>query len=101
MPFSIAQWKILNTTPFFNSLQIRTSGMAIVCSFFSLSTFISLKTYLALLELVDLHGCLIIYGTGCIFGMLFVLYVLDETSGKSLDDIGAEKKVKNGEITRC
>lgn len=77
--------------------------MAIVCSMLSLSTFICLKTYLALLERFDLHGCLIIYAVGCIFGFFFVLFLLDETSGKSLDDVGNESKVKKGEtiITYC
>lgn len=76
--------------------------MAIVCSMLSLTTFVCLKTYLALLELFDLHGCLTIYAVGCILGFFFVLFVLDETSGKSLDEVGIENKVKKGEIiTKC
>lgn len=76
--------------------------MAIVCSTLSLTTFVCLKTYLALLELFDLHGCLTIYAVGCILGFFFVLFVLDETSGKSLDEVGDEDKIKRGEIiTQC
>lgn len=50
-------------------------------------SFVSLKAYPILLESLDLHGCLIIYGIGCIFGAIFVLMVLKETRGKPLDDM--------------
>lgn len=76
--------------------------MAIVCSILSLTTFICLKTYLTLLEHYDLHGCLTIYAIGCVLGFFFVYFVLDETSGRSLDDVGNDNKVKKGDIvTKC
>lgn len=39
---------------------------------------------------IDIHGVLLIYAVGCMIGFLFVLFVLKETSGQSLDDVGAE-----------
>ena len=76
--------------------------MAIVCGILSLTTFVCLKTYLTLLELFDLHGCLAIYAVGCVLGFFFVYIVLDETSGRSLDDIGTDNKIKKGDAsTKC
>lgn len=66
--------------------------MAIISVSLGFATFISLKLYPTLLDLFDLHGCLTVYGIGCIIGFLFVLFVLKETKGRSLDDIGVKEK---------
>lgn len=50
--------------------------------------------YPIMLRLIDLHYCLSIYGVGCIVGFIFVLFVLDETSGQPLDDVGLNKTAK-------
>lgn len=70
--------------------QVRTYGMAVICFSDNCVSFVSLKAYPILLESLDLHGCLIIYGTGCIFGAIFVLMVLKETRGKPLDDVSID-----------
>lgn len=37
-----------------------------------------------------MHITLCVYGIGCVVGALFVAFVLKETSGQSLDDIGMD-----------
>lgn len=68
--------------------------MSIICGTMSFFVFISTKMYPLLLQSLDLHGCLSIYGCGCIIGFIFVLLVVKETSGTSLDDVGVEEKKK-------
>lgn len=68
--------------------------MAIICCVFSLAAFLSVKTYPILVQIVDLHVCFAIYALGCTVGFFFVLFVLKETSGQSLDDVGIDKKDK-------
>lgn len=41
-------------------------------------------------ERIDIHGVLLIYAVGCMIGFFFVLFILKETSGQSLDDVGIE-----------
>lgn len=53
-----------------------------------------------MLETIDLHGCMGIFGTGCIIGTVFVAFVLEETKGKSLDDVGLDEKHKMARDTR-
>lgn len=50
--------------------------------------------YPILLNSIDLHGCLSIYGLGCIAGSIFILLVLKETSGECLDDVGHKPNTK-------
>lgn len=81
--------------------QIRTTGMTIICFSFSLVTFISVKFYPILLEILDLHGCLLIYAIGSFIGALFVLFILEETTGTSLDEVGMdmnENVMKNDKL---
>lgn len=44
---------------------------------------------------VDLHGCFLIYGVGCLCGFFFILFILKETSGESLDDVGVNENTKD------
>lgn len=69
--------------------------MTIISCSLGFVSFISVKAYPILLESVDLHGCLSIYGGCSIIGFIFVLFVLKETSGKSLDDVGSEQKMNS------
>lgn len=68
--------------------------MAIVSGSFSIVNFSCIKIYPILLESVDLHGCLSIFAAGCIIGFLFVLFIVEETNGQSLDDVGVTEKTK-------
>lgn len=37
---------------------------------------------------------MLIFGIGSVLGAIFVLFFVDETSGKCLDDVGADEKAK-------
>lgn len=68
--------------------------MAIICCSLSFDAFVSVKFYPILLEAIDLHGCFIVYGVGSLIGFLFVLCILEETSGQCLDDVGTDHRAK-------
>lgn len=70
--------------------KIRTNGMGIICCSFSTFAFISQKMFPILSARIDIHGVLLIYAIGCMIGFFFVLFILKETSGQSLDDVGTE-----------
>lgn len=48
--------------------------------------------------MLDLHGCMMIYGIGSICGAIFVILVLKDTSGISLDDVGIDENTKQNQI---
>lgn len=39
------------------------------------------------MELLNLYGCMMIFGMGCTVGAVFILCVLNETSGLPLDEL--------------
>jgi hypothetical protein len=47
-----------------------------------------------MLELIGMHGCMLIFGVACLGGAAFVLLVLPETKGKSIEVIVAELEGK-------
>lgn len=47
------------------------------------------------MEMLNLYGCMMIFGIGCSVGAIFVLCFLDETSGLSLDAIGMNDDIEN------
>lgn len=61
--------------------------MVIVSLFISISVFACLKSVPILMEMLDLYGCMTIFGIGCTVGAIFVLYALEETSGVPLDEV--------------
>lgn len=67
-------------------LQIRTVGVTIISIVLSIAAFVSLKLFPILLDTQDVHGCLSLYGCGCVIGAIFVLFAMKETNGKPLDD---------------
>ena len=84
----------MNLNEILNYLQIRTVGMSMIYAFGNVINFVTLKTYPILLDKIDLHGCLMIYGIGCVIGFIFVLFVLKETTGQSLDDVGIDANIQ-------
>ena len=60
----------------------------------SFTSFIALKLFPILLEIVALHGCMIILAIGCIVGSLFIALAMKETAGQSLDDVDTNGKMK-------
>lgn len=75
-------------------LQIRNTGMAIAAFCSNLSLFGILKVFPILLEMIGLHGCMAIFGICSMMGVVFVSFVLKETRGISLDDVGSNEQVK-------
>lgn len=74
------------------SFQLRTFGIALVGSSVSLAAFVSVKSFPIIIEVFDLHGCMMIFCVGSVLGAIFVLFVIDETTGKCLDDVGLDEK---------
>lgn len=66
--------------------------MAIICCTLSIDAFVAVKYYPILLEAIDLHGCFVVFGIASLIGFFFVLFVLEETTGQCLDDVGTEQK---------
>lgn len=77
--------------------QVRTFGYAIVIIWISIVSFIVTKSFPILFEIIDIHGVMMIFGVGSILGGFFVAFVMEETSGKSLDfdDVGLDKKTES------
>lgn len=80
--------------------------MGVVVFANNIAGFISVKIFPILLEIVDIHGSLMIFGIASIAGAIFVLFVMEETSGQSLDDIEEENKTtmecdNKTEINQC
>lgn len=87
---SMNSWKSFIFFPF---IQIRTLGMSLISCAISMCAFTAVKLFPILLELLNLHGCMLIYGSCCIAGSFYVIFVLNETSKKSLDEIGKTEKI--------
>lgn len=68
------------------SFQVRTFSYVIVVIWMSVCTFIVTKLFPILLEIIDIDGCMMIFGVGSTLGVVFVIFVMEETRGKSLDD---------------
>lgn len=69
-------------------------GMACVTFTCNLTLFVFLKLFPILLEIIDLYGCMAIHGFLCIVATIFVAFVLKETTGQNLDDVGLDAKMK-------
>lgn len=75
-------------------LQIRTFGIAIICFSINISTFAFVKLLPLLLDVLDLHGCMTIFGVACIGGAIFISVAVKETNKQSLDDVGLDEQSK-------
>lgn len=58
---------------------------------YNVACFTTLKLFPILLEMIGIHGCMLIYGISCVLGALYVFVGMKETKGRSLDE--AEAKV--------
>lgn len=72
------------------SFQIRTIGMSINILCLNLSAFFLSKYFPIMQEMIGLYGCLSFMSSACVFGILFVIFVMKETRGTNLDAIGAD-----------
>lgn len=74
--------------------------MAIIIVTVSIVAFTTIKLFPPFLEIIDLHGCMMIFAIGSLLGAIYVFLVVDETSGKCLDDVGADDRKKIEYIAR-
>ncbi|XP_031637651.1 facilitated trehalose transporter Tret1-like [Contarinia nasturtii] len=72
--------------------KIRTIGLTICVLSMYISAFIFVKMFPIILTLIDLYGCMIILMVGCVVAAFFVIFVLDETKGQTLDTIQSTEK---------
>ncbi|XP_055295168.1 facilitated trehalose transporter Tret1-like [Sitodiplosis mosellana] len=70
--------------------KIRTLGLTISTFGYNFACFTCLKLFPLLMEMIGLHCCMAILGIGCILGALFVFTVMEETMGRSLEQVDKE-----------
>lgn len=68
--------------------QIRTIGMSINIVSLNVSAFVMSKYFPIVSEMIGMYGCLSLMSASCIFGIIFVVFVMEETKGRNLDSIG-------------
>lgn len=66
--------------------QIRTAGMVLFSVVMNTIQFSGDKLFPVLLEMIYLHGILLLLGANCCVGLVFVAF-MKETKGESLDSI--------------
>lgn len=70
----------------FSLEQVRTFGSMVCMLSNSVFAFISLKTFPILMHSVHLYGVSWICAGVCFFGILFAIFILQETKGKNLNE---------------
>lgn len=74
------------------SFQIRTIGMSINTLAMYASSFVISKYFPIMCEMIGMYGCLSLMSAACILGIIFVIFVMEETNGRSLDSIESATK---------
>lgn len=82
----------------FTVSQIRTFGVALMGASVSIAAFVSAKLFPIMIEIFGLHGCLLIFCVGSVLGAIFVLFVIDDTAGVCIDDVGLDDKTNTKRI---
>jgi SP family facilitated glucose transporter-like MFS transporter 8 len=87
----IASWGIL-TLPFVVLAEImpekiRASAVSIAMAIVWILGFVSIKYIYQLFESFGMHGASFIFAGVCFIGMLFIIFFVPETKGKSLEEI--------------
>lgn len=72
-------------------LQVRTFGSMLCMLSNSIFAFISLKTFPILLQNLNLYGVSWICAGVCFYGILFSIFILEETKGKNLNECSKSK----------
>lgn len=55
----------------------------------NISAFLMSKYFPIMSSMIGMHGCLSFMSGACILGMIFVIFVMEETKGRNLDSIGS------------
>lgn len=71
--------------------KVRSFGLTIGTAFMSVFAFGLVMTFPILMNIIDLHGCMLIFAATCAFGIIFICIFVDETKGKTLDLLKEEK----------
>lgn len=77
--------------------KIRTIGISVNTVAMNISSFVMTRYFPLMSSMIGLNGCLMVMAGICISGILFVIFVLEETNGKSLDSLegcAAQKEKK-------
>lgn len=86
----------------FYFLQIRSFGVTLSTVAINSIAFVVVKSFPILCEIIQMYGCMMIFSICCACGVLFVIFVMDETKGKALDVAqGSEKSEKNNAGSKC
>lgn len=65
-----------------------------------ITSFASLKLFPVLIDVIQLYGCLSIFAVSCIFGAFFVIFVLKETNGMTIEGIGSHNNNSDTDKTQ-
>lgn len=68
--------------------QIRTIGMVINTFALTSASFLTTRYFPIMSEAIGMYGCLFFMASMCLLGILFVIFVMEETNGRNLDSIG-------------
>lgn len=71
-------------------VQIRAVGLALCIFMLNIFAFVCAKLFPLLIDIIGLHGCMMIFAFNCIVGSFFIFFVVDETRGKHMDQVKAE-----------
>lgn len=65
--------------------RLRRIGCTMCTSTISMCAIVQLKMFPLMLAEIGLHGCMFLFATVGVLGMVFTLYTMNETKGKNLD----------------
>lgn len=68
--------------------------MSVTTLSMNMASFVLNKYFPILSKSIGMYGCLCLMSVTCIFGILFVIFVMEETRGKSLDSIESARDQK-------
>ena len=89
-------WAIFKRKPINSSrFQVRQFGVTVCTISLYLCAFFVLKFFPPLSYSLGLHGCMWIFSVCCTLGIFFIIFVLKETKGSSLDDDISHKSSQN------
>lgn len=77
--------------------KVRSIGFIVGAFSLAFSSLVVVALYPILLEIIDLHGCMSLFAITCLLGTFFVIFVMDETKGKTLDLLNDEKNATTNE----
>lgn len=72
---------------------VRSIGLTIGMFTMNVTAFLLAWAFPILLDAIQLHGCMLIFSVSCAFGIIYVVFCVDETKGKQLDALTEEKFV--------